>query len=171
MEGPMLDAAHPITGFFDHDPERVLASLPALEQSSGAVTGFDTRMRQNGVLRGMQGGLFSPAIFGTPGSFGHIVTAPVVHPCVFPALAGILGYDTPEWIAIAGHRMALRDDKLVREVLEFEADDLVGPAGIAEALRRARPDSVLLPLCALTKVPVLPLASRPTERLPLPEAV
>ncbi|NOU27472.1 MAG: hypothetical protein HOO96_06135 [Polyangiaceae bacterium] len=167
----MLDPTHPVTAFFDHDPERVLASLPGLEQSSGAVTSFDTRERQGESLRGMRDGLFSPAIFGAPDSFGHIVTAPIVHPCVLEALSGILGYETADWIAIAEHRVAVRGDALVREARDFEDDDLVGAAGIAEALRRERPDSPLLRLCSLTKVPVPPLAARPTVRLPLPEAI
>lgn len=54
----MLDPAHPITPFFDHDPERVLGALAAIGQSGGKVSSRDTLYRAAGEsqLRGYRDG-------------------------------------------------------------------------------------------------------------------
>lgn len=170
----MLDPAHPITDFFDHDSERVLRSLPAIERSSGRVSSLDTLYRNRGEtgLRGARDGIFAPSIFGPePERFGHIETLGVVHPCVYDRLVAVLGLDTPEIVAIARAEKALRDTTLVDNLLEAEDGDLTGPRGLAEAVRRRQPDHPLLPLLSISKIPVPPLAARPSRPSAEPEAV
>ncbi len=169
----MLDPAHPITAFFDDDPERVLASLPAIESSSGRVKDLDTLYRTVGEheLRGHRDGLFDPRIFATPDSFGHIETAGVIHPSMYSRLVGVLNIDTPFIQAIARGENLLRGDTVVEDVFASEDDDLVGPRGIAEAVRRRQPDHPLLPLLSITKIPVPPLAARPSRKSTEPEAI
>jgi hypothetical protein len=170
----VLDPAHPITDFFDHDPERVLRSLPAIEQSSGKVSSLDTLYRQAGEiqLRGHRDGLFAAHIFGLdPDRFGHIATVGVVHPCVYSHLVAVLQIDTPDIAAIARGEKLLRGDKIIHDLLNSEDDDLTGPRGLAEAVRRRQSDHPLLPLLAITKIPVPPLAARPFHPSSEPEAV
>jgi hypothetical protein len=170
----VLDPAHPITAFFDDDPEVVMGSLPAIEASSGEVSNLNTLFRRPGEegLRGYRHGLFAAAIFGPePERFGHVETGGVIHPSVFPRLVGLLQLDTPVLIAIARGEKLLRGARVIDEVLDLEDGDLTGPRGLAEAMRRLAPDHPLLPLCAITKVPVPPLAARPMRRGPEPEAV
>lgn len=169
----MLDPAHPITPFFDDDPERVIASLPAIESSSGKVHRLDTLFRKMGEreLRGERDGLFDARIFGAPGSFGHIETTGVIHPSVYPHLVGVLGFDTPIIVAIAHGEKRIRGDELLEDEWGFEEGDLTGPRGIAEIVRRRDPDHPMLPLLGLTRIPVPPLASRPSRMGTGPEAI
>ncbi len=169
----MLDPAHPITAFFDDDPERVLASLPAIERSSGRVKDLDTLYRKAGEreLRGHRDGLFDPRIFAAPDSFGHIETTGVIHPSVYSRLVGVLNIDTPIIQAIARGEKLLRGDSVIDDIFGSEDDDLTGPRGIAEAVRRREPDHPLLPLLAITKIPVPPVAARPLRPSNLPEAI
>src|SRR5687768_13760685 len=145
----MLDPTHPISAFFSHDPNEVLASLPSIARSSGAVTeaeALERRVGETGLV-GARNGVFANRIFGEPGSFGHVRTAGVMHPSVFDSLPGLLGRDTPALVDVAEGRAALRGSELVPSSLDFEEDDLVGPRGLAEAVRRVAPDHPLLPLC------------------------
>jgi len=170
----VLDPAHPITAFFDDDPDRVLASLPAIEHSSGKVSDRDTLYRKRGEteLRGSRDGLFAANIFGPePERFGHIETLGVVHPCVYPALVSVLQMDTPFIAAIARGEKLLRGDTVIDELLGSEDGDLTGPRGIAEAIRLRCPDHPLLPLLSITKIPVPPLAARPLHPSAGPEAI
>jgi hypothetical protein len=64
---------------------------------------------------------------------------------------------TPRWTAVSA------DDT--------QDDDLIGPGGIAEALRRSAPEHRLLPLCTLTKVPIPPAGERPFAPLSEPTQV
>lgn len=170
----MLDPLHPITAFFDDDPARVLASLPAIAASSGQVSSLDTLFRKAGEagLRGHRDGLFAAKIFGPePDRFGHVETAGVVHPSVFPRLVEVLQIDTPDLVAVARGEKLLRDGAIIDGLLPLEEGDLTGPRGLAEAVRRLAPDHPLLPLCTITKVPVPPLAARPMRGSAIPEAV
>jgi hypothetical protein len=176
----VLDPNHPITDFFDDDPERVLASLPAIERSHGKLTSPDTLYRKRGEreVRGERGGIFAPEIFGEPDSFGHVETLGVVHPCIYPKLVELLQVDTPVIAAIARCEKAWRPDvtdgrpgAIIDDIYRTEDGDLFGPRGIAEIVRRARPDHPLLPLCELTKIPVPPRAARPLLTNPVPEAL
>ncbi|MFN0246851.1 MAG: hypothetical protein ACKV2T_08070 [Kofleriaceae bacterium] len=167
----MLDPAHPITAFFDDNPERVLASLPAIEHSSGLVKNLDTLYRKAGEpeLRGHRDGLFDPRIFAN--GFGHIETTGVVHPSIYPRLVEIMSIDTPEIQAIARGEKQWRDGKVMDDEYAKDESDLSGPHGIAEIVRRARPGHPLLPLCTITKIPVPPLAARPLHPSNAPEAI
>jgi hypothetical protein len=170
----VLDPLHPITAFFDDDPAHVLASLPAIARSSGQVSSLDTLFRKPGEagLRGYRNGLFAASIFGPePDRFGHIETAGVVHPSVFPHLVEVLQLDTPELVAVARGEKLLRGGAIIDGLIELEDGDLTGPRGLAEAVRRQAPDHPLLPLCTITKIPVPPLAARPMRRGTLAEAV
>ncbi len=172
----MLGPTHPITAFFlDDDPDRVLATLAQVEErSSGAVTSIETLFRTAGEseLRGHKNGVFAAHIFGPePERFGHIATTGVVHPAVFPRLVNDLQQDTPDLVAVACAQKLLRDGQLIDNLIHIEDGDLTGPSGIAEALRRVAPDHPLLPLCALTRIPVPPLAARPMRKGHAPESV
>jgi hypothetical protein len=170
----VLDPAHPITAFFDDDPERVLASLGAIDASSGKLSSLDTLYRLAGEvgLRGHRDGLFAESIFGPePDRFGHIETVGVVHPSVFPELVEALQIDTPMLVAIARGEKLLRGDRVIDGLIDLEEGDLTGPRGIAEAVRRVSPEHPLLPLCTITKIPVPPIAARPTRMGAGPEAV
>lgn len=169
----VLDTEHPITPFFDDKPERVLASLAAIERSNGKVSSMETlhRVRGEQQLRGHRNGLFAASIFGAPGSFGHIETRGVIHPCMYRVLVHLLGIDTPYVQAIARSEKALRGDKVIDDPLDREDGDHWGPRGLAEAVRARHPDHPLLPLLAITKLPVPPLAARPLRASTAPEAV
>jgi hypothetical protein len=170
----VLDPAHPITAFFDEDPARALASLPAIAASSGKVSSLDTLYRKPGEagLRGHRDGLFAAKIFGPePDRFGHIETAGVVHPSVFPHLVELLQIDTPELVAVARGEKLLRAGKIIDGLLGIEDGDQTGPRGLADAVRRLAPDHPLLPLCTITKIPVPPLAARPMCSSGAPEAI
>lgn len=170
----MLDRAHPITAFFEDDPELVLASLPAIEQSSGKVSSLDTLFRKAGEreLRAHRDGLFAAHIFGPePERFGHIETAGIVHPSVFPRLVEVLQLDTPIIAAIARGEKLWRDGEVLDDLLTIEEGDLTGPRGLAAAVRARHPDHPLLPLCTITRIPVPPLAARPLHPSSAPEAV
>lgn len=169
----MLDPAHPITPFFDDDPERVLASLPAIEQSSGAVHDLDTLYRAAGEtgLRGSRGGIFAPGIFATPDAFGHIETTGVIHPSVYPQLGSLLQIETAHLHGIAHGEKLWRDGKTIDDIYQSEDGDLTGPRGIAEIVRRIDPAHPLLPLLTITKIPVPPIAARPLRPSEEREAV
>jgi hypothetical protein len=171
----VLDPAHPISDFFHDAPERVLAALGHLEASRGAVTSTDTLFRKPGEsqLRGYRNGIFWAHIFGD-GGFGHIETAPVIHPAAFRALAevlelGHLELETIEDIACA--KKALRGDEVIRDLLKVEDGDISGPRALAALVRHKQPDHPLLPLFELTRIPVPPVAARPMRTHDLPEAI
>lgn len=169
----MLDPAHPISDFFHHDPERVLASLAHLEASRGAVTSTDTLFRKPGEsqLRGYRNGIFWAHIFGD-GGFGHIETAPVIHPSAFRALYELLPVGEPKVIEdIVCARKALRGDKVIDDLLQAEDGDVTGPRALAALVREKHPDHPLLPLLELTRIPVPPIAARPMRPSELPEAI
>lgn len=103
--------------------------------------------------------------------FGHVETAGVVHPAVYGHLLEDLHHDTLALRAVACGEKALRGSKLVADLSELEDGDLMGPRGIAEALRRARPGHPLLPLCTVTKIPIPPPAARPLRQGSAPEQI
>jgi hypothetical protein len=174
-----MHAPHPdrswIADFYQQlDPERVLAALQRVSsQSSGAVTTTTLWSREPGEenLRGAESGIFAPEIFGgDPGRFGHVETAGVLHPAAFRTLQEEFGLTYPKIEAIARRELVLRGTRAVLAD-DLEDGDLTGPLAFAEALRRKVPDHPHLPLCAVTKIPVPPIAARAPRPGTRPELV
>lgn len=176
-------------GFFSGDEARIVAAMRAIDQrSSGAVTSIDTLVPNTGDdgLRPARNGIFCQKIFGPvldhrcacgtlhgqehagetcdrcgvlcdrsslrAERWGHVEVLGVVHPLVYERLTengvgAALGIDHDDLRAIAFGEKPLAD--------------LIGPSALAEALRRTAPDHPLLPLCAITKVPIPPPDRRP----------
>jgi hypothetical protein len=146
--------------------QRIFGPQRAFECACGAVTGVEhanETCERCGVVCG------DPAVRAV--RFGHVVTAGVVHPAVYPHLVEHLHHDTPDLVAIAHGKKALRDGVLIADPIETEDGDLIGPRGLAEALRRVRPDHPLLPLCTITHIPIPPPASRPLRSGSAPEQI
>lgn len=158
------------------DPERVLAVLTRISShSSGAVTSTNLWSREPSEenLRGAEGGIFAPEIFGTgerSERFGHVDTSGAVHPAAFKTLHEELGLSYRHVKAIARGEMALRGAKAI-VIDDFEDGDRVGHRALAEALRRKAPEHPHLPLCAVTRIPVPPISARAPRPQPHPELV
>ena len=113
--------------------------------------------------------------------WGHVEVAGVVHPSVLSHLFEALGLVVEDLRDVVSGKKALRlqgggeageEPGWVAAALdEDDGEELTGPDGLAEAVRRARPDHPLLPLCALTKVPVPPPGDRPLAPLAAPTQV
>lgn len=111
--------------------------------------------------------------------WGHVEVTPLVHPVVFPHLLDALGLFARDLSEVAAGKKALRPVKVKRrrdpdlgivgpairwELVPAEPlseGDCSGPEGLAEALKKADPEHPLLPLCAITRVPVPPPGARP----------
>lgn len=92
--------------------------------------------------------------------FGHLLTAPHVHPAAYPALAEAIGMPLLELTALARAEKVLRGGTLV-PLLEWEEDALSGPSGVAALLERRQAGHPLLAFTRLERVPVPPAGARP----------
>lgn len=100
--------------------------------------------------------------------WGHVDVPPTVHPSVYNHLLGALGHLAGELRQVAAGERALRRRAGKAEIAwdvvppdDLAEDDLIGPEGLAAALRQADPAHPLLALCAITRVPVPPPGDRP----------
>ncbi|MCY0986605.1 hypothetical protein OV203_05710 [Nannocystis sp. ILAH1] len=121
--------------------------------------------------------------------WGHLEVANVVHPSVYWHLAGPLGIYVEDLRHVVGGKKALRpvdarersgrgvdvpEQKIRWQVVladDLDDGDLIGPCGLAEALRRSDPEHPLLPLCTIAKVPVPPPGDRPLAPIDAPTQV